>query len=379
MKKLLFSLLLISLLTISCLPILPTAQAPVPDNQPPVAYIDLVSASQIAPGGKVTFTGHGLDPDSNGSIVAYSWRSSIDGNLSAAATFSTTSLTEGTHTIWFKVQDNQGSWSNEVPSNVNVIPPWAIPPTIKSFEANPAEIIIGQPATLNWNVTNAATAKIDPDIGNVALTGNRTVSPIKNTIYTLTATNQGGSVTATTGVAILTVPVHTVELYPIATESGHVRYDGYVGPEPNVGDFVVAHTHTAVPMEAFLSFDVSMIPQGAKVKSVSFDLAAGNMYGDPFTLLGSLYIYACSYDKLRSSNFVEGTLGGPIYNTGRMPAGPVSSTLMTESVQAVVDSRNPRFQIRLQFEKCSCRVSQSEAGYIALGGTGSKLIVKYQD
>ena len=46
--------------------------------------------------------------------MAYNWRSSKDGQLSTLASFSTSSLSVGTHTIYFKVQDNNGAWSSEV-------------------------------------------------------------------------------------------------------------------------------------------------------------------------------------------------------------------------------------------------------------------------
>ncbi|MEW6054964.1 MAG: GDSL-type esterase/lipase family protein, partial [Nitrospirota bacterium] len=43
-----------------------------------------------------------------------SWRSSRDGVIGTAASFSTSALSEGIHTIYFKVQDNNGVWSPEV-------------------------------------------------------------------------------------------------------------------------------------------------------------------------------------------------------------------------------------------------------------------------
>jgi hypothetical protein len=60
-------------------------------------------------GDTVTFTGHGEDLD--GTITAYSWESSIDGNLSDANSFSTDLLSEGEHLITLVVYDNDGSVS----------------------------------------------------------------------------------------------------------------------------------------------------------------------------------------------------------------------------------------------------------------------------
>ncbi|RLE73539.1 MAG: hypothetical protein DRZ80_06260, partial [Thermoprotei archaeon] len=51
------------------------------ENNPPIAYIDSISPNPSAKGEPVTFMGHGADPDGD-DIVAYEWKSSIDGFLS---------------------------------------------------------------------------------------------------------------------------------------------------------------------------------------------------------------------------------------------------------------------------------------------------------
>ncbi len=65
----------------------------------------------------VLFRGSGQDADEGGAdIVAYRWRSSLDGELSTQAVFTLTAsaLSTGTHTIYFQVQDDEGDWSTEV-------------------------------------------------------------------------------------------------------------------------------------------------------------------------------------------------------------------------------------------------------------------------
>ncbi|HPD47145.1 MAG TPA: PKD domain-containing protein [Anaerohalosphaeraceae bacterium] len=84
----------------------------VQDNQPPVAVIDSITPNPAIIGQTVTFTGHGVDAD--GSIAAYRWESSISGVLSTSTSFSTATLSQGTHTITFTVQDNAGLWSQPV-------------------------------------------------------------------------------------------------------------------------------------------------------------------------------------------------------------------------------------------------------------------------
>ena len=59
----------------------------------------------------ITFTGIGTDTD--GTIKVYSWESNLDGNIGSAASFTTSTMTSGIHTITFKVKDNDDEWSEE--------------------------------------------------------------------------------------------------------------------------------------------------------------------------------------------------------------------------------------------------------------------------
>ncbi len=82
---------------------------------PPRATIHTVYPPRALKGyDTVLFSGMGQDADENGNgIVAYRWRSSLDGELSTAPIFSmsTVSFSLGIHTIYLEVQDNEGEWS----------------------------------------------------------------------------------------------------------------------------------------------------------------------------------------------------------------------------------------------------------------------------
>ena len=80
-------------------------------NSAPTAYSPTISPNPAQSGETVSFSGSGRDTD--GSITAFRWESNIDGALSNQQSFSTNSLSIGTHTISFKVQDNNGAWSSE--------------------------------------------------------------------------------------------------------------------------------------------------------------------------------------------------------------------------------------------------------------------------
>lgn len=203
MKKLLFAILVILMLAAGCIRIVSVPSS----NELPIAYIDSISPTEAAAGETVFFDGHGTAVD--GDVVAYSWRSSIDGDLSTVASFATSSLSAGVHTIYLSVQDDDGDWSEEAESSVTVSSgagPTAGAPTINSFTASPASITSGEFSTLTWNVFGAAAVSIDHAIGNVALAGTRTVSPGTTTTYTLTATNEADTVTARARVTVLGAP-----------------------------------------------------------------------------------------------------------------------------------------------------------------------------
>ena len=76
------------------------------------AAIDNVSPAASTTGTPVTFVGHGHDPLR--SVNAWQWRSSADGVLSGAPSFTSSSLTLGIHWIYFKARSSLGKWSTEV-------------------------------------------------------------------------------------------------------------------------------------------------------------------------------------------------------------------------------------------------------------------------
>ncbi|MEN6384979.1 MAG: PKD domain-containing protein [Phycisphaerales bacterium] len=120
----------------------------VTSNQPPTAVIDSITPNPANYGQPVQFTGHGTDTD--GTIQAYSWESSINGYLTNTSSFSEDKLSSGVHTIIFEVQDNNGAWSASVEQTLVI-------------EEAPADIIIdnGSPEcsyTGSWNVSNATGA-----------------------------------------------------------------------------------------------------------------------------------------------------------------------------------------------------------------------------
>jgi hypothetical protein len=338
MKRLLFPIVVLLALATGCL-LGPGS------NQPPTAYIDLVSPDNAILGETVTFTGHGVDPD--GSIGAYNWQSSLDGDLSTSASFTTSSLSQGTHSVWFKVQDDGGQWSKQVLTTVIVVPQGVTRPVVNSFASNPGKIAPGGSSTLIWDVSGAATVIIDPQVGNVALNGNRVVLPKQTTTYTLTATNEAGTATATAQVTVTSIPINTIELSSLAAENGYVTKAGYVGQGAFVG-----YTADRARAQGFLSFDISLVPDDVIIKSVSIDLDAGavRVYGAPFEKMGRLNICKCTYGKLKASSYWIGPTSDAICSFASWPSNCMSSSLTISALQERLDAGSNRFQVRMSFE-----------------------------
>lgn len=69
-------------------------------------------------------------------------------------------------------------------------------PSIVTFNADSDVVEKGESSNLTWSVTEATEISIDPGIGTASLTGSQRIFPEETTTYTLTATNEAGSVTA---------------------------------------------------------------------------------------------------------------------------------------------------------------------------------------
>ena len=88
-------------------------------NGIPIAKINKILPIPASEGEEIFFYGNGTD---DGEIIEYYWYSNTNGFLSYENTFNLTNLSNGTHTIYFKVMDNNDVWSEEVSTNIQVKP-----------------------------------------------------------------------------------------------------------------------------------------------------------------------------------------------------------------------------------------------------------------
>lgn len=122
-------------------------------------------------------------------------------------------------------------------------------PTIDAFTATPATIAIGGSTTLEWATSNAMSVSISADLGASpgAVTGaSVAVTPLANTVYTITATNAFGSTTRTVAVTV-------------------------TGPTaPVIGSFIATPAFIPAGGSSTLSWSIS----GANTVSISADVGA---------------------------------------------------------------------------------------------------------
>jgi parallel beta-helix repeat protein len=107
-------------------------------NQAPTAYITYITPNPATQGQPISFSGSGSD---DGFITSYNWRSNVTGQLSTQASFTTSNLPAGVHTIFYKVQDNEGAWSIEKTATITINSAVNFAPTayIDEITPNPAK------------------------------------------------------------------------------------------------------------------------------------------------------------------------------------------------------------------------------------------------
>ena len=92
-------------------------------NQPPTASITApANGLSVTVGDNISFTGTGTDPEDGEITASLTWDSDLDGTIGTGGSFSTTALTEGTHTITATATDS-GALTGDDTITVTVLPP----------------------------------------------------------------------------------------------------------------------------------------------------------------------------------------------------------------------------------------------------------------
>jgi len=187
----------------------------VQENQKPTATIikpDPTTTTTVTSGESIYL--HGIGTDYDGTIAEYSWRSSKDGIFNKNSTCTKSDFSVGKHTIYFKVKDNQGKWSNEDSSIITI-------DTISSPQNEPPTPDTGGPYAGYVNTSISFDASKSSDIdgddiisyewdfgdgtsGNGVVTGHTYAFSGNYTIKLTVADNQDKTSTISTYVNIIT-------------------------------------------------------------------------------------------------------------------------------------------------------------------------------
>jgi|CXWL01.1.fsa_nt_gi hypothetical protein len=289
-------------------------------NTPPTVTISApANGSSFTAGTAVTFTGTATDVESGTLTASLSWSSSINGTIGTGGSFSTSTLSAGTHTITASVTDGGGlTGSSSITVTINaaagVLTNGVAVTGMSGAAASQRFFTMAIPAgatNLSF-VTSGGTGDLDlyvrfgtpptttvRDCASEGGTNAETCSfpaPSTGTYHVLVygfATFSGaqivGSYTAPGG------PV-TVTFYSVGAEDGRIWESGEttgVGAGGNSTDnnttaIRVGDTNVDEQYRSIVSFDTSSIPDTATITAATIRLVRASLSGtSPFTTHGS--------------------------------------------------------------------------------------------
>ncbi len=155
---------------------------------------------------------YGIDWDNNNSVDQWVPSSGYV-NSGTSQTASRTWANPGVYTFKVLAQDSKGGDSAWRSHTITISNPVPIP-VITGFTATPAFIVTGNSSTLTWTTTNAQSCWISGggiDSWTTVPNGNRNVSPVSTTTYSLECWN---SASVSSGVRTATVTVTAAACVP---------------------------------------------------------------------------------------------------------------------------------------------------------------------
>jgi RHS repeat-associated protein len=201
-----------------------------------------------------------------------------------------------TATTTYNMKVGNAAGSRNYAATVYVVepppPPPPSPPSL-NFSISPiCNLTPGEPLTLTWSTSNATSASISPDIGEVPLTGTRQVSPATAGSYTLQATGDGGVRTRTVaypdypGVS-LSASTSSIDLGDSVTLRWNAGCADTVVLNQGIGAVAAQGTLTVTPQSLPITYTVTATNERGPVsRSVTIYAIgpAGTLGADPTVL-----------------------------------------------------------------------------------------------
>jgi hypothetical protein len=260
------------------------------------------------------------------------------GTMSPAG--STTVSPAETTTYTLNASGLTGNVSRSVTIVVNPLP------VVAAFDITPNTITVGGSAVLQWNVTGATTARIDPDIGTVPLSGGQSISPAATTTYILTASNSSSSVTR--AVTVIVNPPSIIASFsanPINISAGqpvslnwnvtgatNISIDPGIGNVPDSGGrtvyptstttYILTATNSCCSVTRAVTIQVNRLPPLAELPLlIVFNVSPGTIHtGGTATL---------QWHVLNATSVFISPSIGPVPSSGSIVISPTSTTIYT--------------------------------------------------
>jgi len=250
-----------------------------------------------------------------------------------------------------------GRWPWYVSGRVIVVQPPYQPyqpivyaPVINSFTANPSYIQSGQGIVLTWTTTNATTVTLSPGIGSVPTSGSYNLTPGYTTTYTLSATNSGGSVSASTTVTVAPyVSTYTTSSTQIASsetvaDTGSILTGGLSGIAGNSSTLLITLLGLLAVAAAVAIVLFVRRPVAARARAGYLATATRTASGAPGTTPGD----TGPGPKFILSNGGQLSLSG---NTGSLGRSDFSSLVKPDEADLI-----SRKHIRFECEDGECYI-----------------------
>ena len=259
----------------------------VPVVAAPVCHLS-VAPVEIVRGGFVTLSYDARNADA-GQIDHGVGKVPVSGNVRLSPAASTTYIASFT--------GRGGSATCSATVAVRDPPPIIEPkPVIESFTATPRDIKKGQKSALTWSVSGTTSVMLDHGIGAVS-DNSVAVSPSDTTVYTLTAANKAGAVTAQATVTVQPQVQPMADLPDVRCGKLAVRrlygnaqiVEGYVGDDTDLALIRASAPSAEIDVkvrpwpqcEALKTMDKALAnPNGPKVSIRRFS-SEGLRAGDP--------------------------------------------------------------------------------------------------
>jgi hypothetical protein len=316
-------------------------------NQPPVISSLVAQSQQLYPSGNTEVTC--IAQDADGDQLNFTW-AATGGDFSGVGPTVVWKAPPnyGTYTITVTVDDGKGgSVQGSLPITVGANQS----PQISSLAADPSGVLYGGSTTLTCIASDP-----DGDViryswsasgGSITGVGNKVtwIAPSKGGEYTITVIVSDGKGGETQGNVMVNVSaaMKTINITPIAQETGSVRSDG----DRDNSRTLAGDDANDLGYRAFWSYDVFSLA-GKTIQNATLKFTTRSIVGDPFssvTGLGGLRFWKVTY----GSELPKSYSGSNLINVPLQTRQPTTLDV-TQEVANVAAAGINRFQVEALFQ-----------------------------